>query len=229
MNRLAKPIVLLLALFMFVTPTAFVARSYAEPSASPSSSSACITFEDLTLGTVFGVPNTFTSNSITINAIPFEWSDGTVIGTGSATVENGGSAGGSGNEMNTNNINLDFALSAAFSTGVEFDFGEFGGNLNIAVNGDFRNFNNYQDINGMTIGGALVTVSNGFGNDQGVVRLNGAVMSLVVGGQEHFIDNVCPVPDHQDGAPDLGDAPDSRNHAGTTMTTYGGTVTAEFP
>ncbi|MEE8524447.1 MAG: hypothetical protein V3T72_10990, partial [Thermoanaerobaculia bacterium] len=70
-------------------------------------------------------------------------------------------------------------------------FGEFGGNLNIEINGDFQNFGDFADIDGMIIGGVQVAVTNGFGNDQGTLLLTGEIHSLAIGGQELVIDHVC--------------------------------------
>jgi hypothetical protein len=83
-------------------------------------------------------------------------------------------------------------------------FGEYGGNLNIAINGDFRNFNNFADINMSSIGGVAVEVTGGLGNDTGLVLLDGVinrvtltppgldtggVTNFIIGGQELAIDS----------------------------------------
>ncbi|NBC32834.1 MAG: hypothetical protein GVY13_09195 [Alphaproteobacteria bacterium] len=74
---------------------------------------------------------------------------------------------------------------------ISFKFGEFGGNLNMEVNGDFRNFANFQDVAGATIGGAGVAVTNGFGNDTGTVTLSGtAIDQFRIGGQELWLDDI---------------------------------------
>lgn len=75
---------------------------------------------------------------------------------------------------------------------VSFDFGEFGGNLNLEVNGDFTNFSQFQNLAGTTIGGANVSVnsSNVQGGTQGTVELTGAIEQFSVGGQELWLDNV---------------------------------------
>jgi hypothetical protein len=72
-----------------------------------------------------------------------------------------------------------------------FRFGEYGGNLNIEINGDFRNFQNFSDLNGLTIGGANVSVTNGFGNDIGEVTISGTIDSFSIGGQELWVDDFC--------------------------------------
>jgi hypothetical protein len=73
-------------------------------------------------------------------------------------VQNGGMANGSGMEMMVNNINLDidFGGSVTYS---EVYFGEYGGNLNLEINGQFVNFENFHQIDGALIGGVDCIVS----------------------------------------------------------------------
>jgi len=111
----------------------------------------CTSFEDLALGTVYHVGDTFASNGLNFAGRQFVWADGTPTAAGFIEVENGGLAGGVGQELEVNNSNLEVVLAAAVD-GLRFRFGEYGGNLNIAINGDFRNFANLADIDGMVIG-----------------------------------------------------------------------------
>lgn len=154
----------------------------------------CVDFEDLTLGATYGIGDTFVDSGAVVTGHPFTWSNGTVFSGGSVQVQDAGLAGGSGKELAVNNINLDFDFGAPLS-GLSFQFGEYGGNLNIEVNGDFVNFDNFANIHGATIGGVDVSVINGLGNDTGWVRLDGTVHSLLVGGQELWLDDVCPETD----------------------------------
>ncbi|PXF57736.1 MAG: hypothetical protein C4B59_14670 [Candidatus Methanogaster sp.] len=194
--------------------------------------SQTMNFEDLTFGTEYCVGDTFTTSGVPVVVEPFQRSDGTWPSDGHATVENGGQAGGSGNEMNTNNVNLDFGIGAPIKS-LSLLFGEHGGNLNIEINGDFRNCNNFADINGLGIGEVHVSVS-GLGNDTGRLTLTGTIEQFTLGGQELWIDDV-DLEKQVDMAfaltttgPDLGDAPDSTNSFPTSMTAYPG-VQANFP
>jgi len=159
----------------------------------------CVDFEDPLLGTTFYVGDIFTDSGATITVQSFQWSNSKWTTDGYAVIENDGLAGGSGQEIWVNNVNLDFDFGSPCS-GISLLFGEYGGNLNIEINGDFRNFEDFVDINGATIGGVNVVVVNGFGNDKGSLKLSGTINSLVIGGQELCIDDVCP------GAP--GEMPD---------------------
>jgi hypothetical protein len=146
-------------------------------------------FEDLILGATYNVGNSFTTSGTLISVKKFQWSNGVWTDTGHTTVENGGRAGGSGNEMNVNNVNLDFDIGPPV-TGLSLLFGEYGGNINIEINGDFRNVLNFSDINGLTIGGVKVTVID-LGGGKGRLNLtDGIINQFAIGGQELWIDDV---------------------------------------
>ena len=70
-------------------------------------------------------------------------------------------------------------------------FGKSGGDINLEINGDFRNFENFSEINTSTIGGCTIEVTNGLGNDAGTVKVTGTVTQFAVGGQELVIDDIC--------------------------------------
>ena len=150
----------------------------------------CINFEDPALGSTYNVGDTFMDSGATMTVQPFQWSNGNWHAGGQASIGNAGQAGASGQEVAVNNVNLGFAFPALPDT-VMLNFGEFGGNLNLEVNGVFQNFEDFADVNGAVVGGTQVTVTNGFGNDQGTLKLVGEVHSLAVGGQELFLDRVC--------------------------------------
>ena len=151
----------------------------------------CVEFEDVPLMAMFNVGDSFPSAGTVINMHDFQWTGGAWTGTGNAQIQAGDFAGGSGQEVAVSNINLEFIFGHPVP-GLGFNFGEYGGNLNIEINGDFRNFQNFVDIDGLNIGGVTVAVVNGLGNDKGHVQLTGVINDFVIGGQELFLDDVCP-------------------------------------
>jgi hypothetical protein len=153
---------------------------------------ACVDFESLTLGARYGVGSLFSDSGATILGKAFEWSNGTLTTGGFTQVQNNGMAGGSGNELAVNNINLAFDFGGPVP-GLSLRYGEYGGNLNIEINGDFRNFNSFADINGLTIGGVKVSDVPVAGTPLGTLTLEGTVHSFAIGGQELWIDDVCPL------------------------------------
>ncbi len=169
-----------------------VARKKELLSLPRSQTACCITFDSLPLNTVYHVGNTFL-DCVRMQVHPFQWSNSVWTNTGHATVVPAARAGGSGKELNTNNVNLTFDFGHPIK-GLVIRFGEYGGNLNIRINGDFRNFENFKDIDGMLIGGVRVSVpTGGHGNDKGTLRLKGEINEFSLGGQELYIDDICPV------------------------------------
>ena len=158
---------------------------------SPDGTMKCIDFEDLVVGTTYTVGVSFTTSGYTVTGNPFQLGTGTWYSSGYAKVDNAGKAGGSGKEMNLNNINLNFNFGGSVKS-ISLRFGEYGGNLNIRINGDFKNFNNFVDINGTTIGGVNISVTNGHGNDKGELKLTGTINTFEIGGQELWLDDICP-------------------------------------
>ena len=152
-------------------------------------------FEDLALGTTYNFGAFFTTNGVPIDVEAFQFSN-LNFGANFAQVDGDQNAGGSGNDLEINNVLLDFGLPAG-TTSISFLFGEFGGNLNLNINGDFRNFENFQDIDGLSIGGVNANlVSGGLGNDQGRIEFAGGPIALFkLGGQELWIDNVNAMPE----------------------------------
>lgn len=151
---------------------------------------ACIDFESPAPGTTWGVPSTFTDSGATMTVEPFQWSNGNWTSAGQAAIGTAGQAGGSGQELNANNVNVDVAFPATPNV-VHLKFGEYGGNLNLEVNGDFRNFADFADLHGAVVGGTTLSVTNGLGNDQGTLLLSGEIHSFALGGQELWVDDVC--------------------------------------
>jgi len=151
----------------------------------------CIDFEDLGLGTTYNCCGvSFHPPGYTVKTKDFQYSDGTWTNNGYAKVDNAGKAGGSGQDMQVNNINLDFNFGGPVKS-LTLYYGEYGGNLNIDINGDFKNFNDFTDIHGTTIGGVSVSVTT-LGHDMGKLKLLGNTTVFIIGGQELWIDNVCP-------------------------------------
>jgi len=153
--------------------------------------SPCVSFEGLTLGDSYHVPDRFTDTDVEITVRAFQWGNGEWTTDGYAQVDDQGLAGGSGQEMWINNVNLDFDFCCVLEKGLTLKFGEYGGNLNIEINGIFKNFADFADIDGDNFDGVTVTVTDGLGNDTGTLTLEGEVWSFAIGGQELWIDDVC--------------------------------------
>lgn len=145
-----------------------------------------INFDDLPLSKEYSVGDAFGPATVK----PFQWANGDTTDRGHAKVVDAGKAGGSGKEIFTNNSNLSFDFGGPCE-GLTLLFAKSGGNLNIDVNGDFRNINAFSQIHGMNIGGVSVEVH---GDAQGSIKLTGTITSFAIGGQELWVDDVCPMP-----------------------------------
>jgi hypothetical protein len=149
-------------------------------------------FEDLDLGSTFQVGSAFTTSGITVSGEPFQWGNGQFTENGFARVDDEGLAGGSGQDLEVNNVNLAFALPLPYGAAV-ITFGEFGGNLNLRVNGDFRNVGDFSVLDGALVGGVRVQVAFAPDEEHGFLQLMGEtadISDLALGGQELWIDDV---------------------------------------
>lgn len=161
----------------------------------------CVDFElPLTVGTQYGAPAShnpgdvvFTSNGIPVSVHDFNFTGGG--GTFNvATIALAPVPFGTGQSINTNNINLEFDFSTLgfVPKEVSFEFLDLGGFENISVNGS-PIFTGELSSVPTPIGGVNISVSTTpvTGGKTGTVILTGAVQKLRVGGQEFWIDNVC--------------------------------------
>ena len=165
--------------YLFVRPPSFV----------------CIDFEDppFTLGTQFGAnygdsPGdvAFTEQGVVVSVENFTL--GAFTGFSLAEVSNDGNL--PGQSMWVSNINLKFDFSGLGFTvdRVTFDFQDFGGAENVAVNGSAIVEG---ELASGTVGGVPLTVNRSLSLGLGDGTLVGNVQDLTIGGQEFFLDNVC--------------------------------------
>lgn len=150
----------------------------------------CVKFEEQTPGTEYVVGDTFTDAGVPITVEEFTWSNGTTTSAGMAVIDTNNLAGSIGNDINANNVNLSFDFPNT-PAGLTLWFGEYGGNLNIRINGEFQNFNDFADIDGTTIGGVQVAFAQ-LTPERGVLALSGPIDDFAIGGQELWIDTICP-------------------------------------
>jgi len=149
-----------------------------------------IDFEDLTLGAVYPAVSGFTTAGVPVTVREL-YNPTAPPSFGEAIVENGGLACSFGNELWTNNCRavFDFVAGPGPVHNLSIQFGEYGGHVNFAINGDGRVVGNIQDLHGLTLGGATISVpSGGLGGDCGEIVVSGIVDRLDIGGQELWID-----------------------------------------
>ena len=146
-------------------------------------------WEDQTWPDTHFVGNNITASGIDVTFHCFDWFSGSTC-NGQAVIDNRNLACGTGLDLNLNNINvrMNFAGSGAPQTDLSLLYGEYGGNVNLRVNGDFRNVANFSDLNGTFVGGTLVIVNTFPGSACGEIRFQGITEDLMIGGQELWID-----------------------------------------
>lgn len=152
-----------------------------------------IDFEDLPPEGVFPNGTAFLSNNVVLRVRDFFLGPGGCVNPyvlGLASVSTGGDACGSGQELRVNNVNIEFDYGVPL-TALVIHYGEYGGNVNLTVNGACANVQNFADLPPF-LGGVSVSVSDQGppGQSCGRIVLNGPIFQAAVGGQELIIDDV---------------------------------------
>jgi hypothetical protein len=143
-------------------------------------------FEDLTAtNDEINVGQNFVTSEITVVSQEYYLSSGVAKSDGYARIENGGIAGGGGNEIRLNNINLCFNFNTALD-GLSLQYSEQGGNINLQINSILVNVNNFSNIP-MNVGGVSVFSTSDI---KGAFFAIGNIDSFAIGGQELWIDNI---------------------------------------
>lgn len=159
-------------------------------------STTCMDFESYPLNAQYSVGTNQTYQDIFGELVHFRSPDGVWVEDGMATIQNGGQARGSGHEVNLNNINLRYIFSVTQPVSATFKYADWGGNVNLGLNGTLSNTEDLSDLNGSVINGVLVVVTrtNVPGGHYGTVALIGQTNSIerfALGGQEFWADDVC--------------------------------------
>jgi hypothetical protein len=173
--------------------------------------STLVDFENLSTATTPTVPVgqkfhvgdivTHNDTGVRIMVLPFEWASGTATSDGHVEVVQDHKSGGTGNEIHFNNACLGvLAPTSNTITKLELKFGEYGGNINLRVNGTLHN---YQDLNQIPPGSLAPVQLSVSGYPLGVLTLTGPMdefmipdisegpfTAVVGGGQELWIDDL---------------------------------------
>jgi hypothetical protein len=146
--------------------------------------------QGLSTGQEFTAGETFTTEGVEFTVSDFVDSGG---GTTSDLVRVSGTnqAGGFADELQIDNVTIEPEIEQTLD-GLSLMYGEFGGNLNLEINGDFRNFDNFADIHQTSVGGTNVFTGDVGtpGDSRGFMTVTGEVDQFALGGQELYVDNV---------------------------------------
>ncbi len=164
---------------------------YTEPGCRP------IRFEDVPVGTMFPAGGSFASNGVLMHLEEFYWDVGSCTNptmNGSVMIDDDGLACGSGQDLMVNNVNVAFDYGEPLTDLVIY-FGEYGGNVNLTVNGQCVSEAYVSNFPPM-VGGVTVDVYEpNPGNGCGRIVLEGNIYEVSIGGQEFWIDNILCTPD----------------------------------
>ena len=146
-------------------------------------------FEDLPLGHIYNVGDSFSATGIQVQVVKFQPVAGGEL-SGTALVDNLGIAGSTGKELTLNNVSLKFLAGPYPQLGIALMFADLGGDINLGINGDLRKAANFTELSGETIGGAKITVFGGNGSYGVILMASGSITSFTIGGQELSVDYV---------------------------------------
>jgi hypothetical protein len=152
----------------------------------------CYSFSDMTPGNKYNVGQVISTSEFDIQLKEFQWENNNWTSSGYAEVDTRNYAQGSGNDLHSNNVNMQFLFEYPLKK-ISFKFGELGGNCNVKVNDDFRNVEDLFSLNNTSIGGIPIKINatlQGF-NWYGEMVLEGTINSFTIGGQELWIDEIC--------------------------------------
>ncbi len=150
-----------------------------------------IDFEALVLGSPFTFGNFCFEDGTKMTASQFKWLNGIDTFAGHFKADNNGKAGFAGQDLLINNARAHFDFPFTPEKVVIF-YGEYGGNVNLMVNGVLRNVEDFLPLDGTTTAGVDIYVTETAvpGGVQGVILLEGTINALEIGGQEFFVDHV---------------------------------------
>jgi hypothetical protein len=144
-------------------------------------------YEDLPLGATYHHGDVFVAGGAKVAVEEFFSVDGTATTSGSCQVDALGKSGSRDHELHVENVDLNFDFGAPIFC-LEMYYGEFGGNINLEINGQIANVADFVDLP-TTLGGVALTVISfdTLDKGRGVFMAFGTINSFKIGGQELWI------------------------------------------
>ncbi len=156
----------------------------------------CMNYGQFPLGAEYSVGTDLTYGDIYSELVAFQWIDGQWDYNGYAEITNGNLAQGNGKEVMLNNINQRFIFNGDHPLTANFKYADWGGNVNLGVNGTLSNVEDFSELNGQIVNGVqiVVTRTDVVGGHYGTVALISVTSDIErfgFGGQEFFADEAC--------------------------------------
>jgi subtilisin len=179
-------------------PAAFNLPGLVAVGALQANSLSCLEFEAQSFDASYDITETFTDNGTAVSFAAFDYlvrGQRVTVTDGAATISDRDPANETNKDLVLVNINSRFGFNYPLD-GLTLFYRDQGGAKNFSLNSSEPPviLGSLAELNGQTISGVAVFVSS-FQNDLGtfgVVRLEGTITSFAIGGQEFFIDDICP-------------------------------------
>ncbi|MEM7736649.1 MAG: S8 family serine peptidase [Deinococcota bacterium] len=177
-------------------PAAFDQAAVVAVAALETTPPRCVSFDTLPPNTSFTVGDTFSESGIDVTVASFilegeppladpPFVDGTAL----VEVGNVGSVDGAGNSLVLDRVNLELDFSESVS-GVRLSISDYTPNLNVEVNGEFRNHtDSLRALAGQELGGVQLDVLDEPGGQS--LLLVGNLRRLSIGLRSGRVDNLC--------------------------------------
>jgi hypothetical protein len=153
---------------------------------------ACVDFASLPRLATYEVGDRFEDGGAIVAMDVYYFVEGQFTENGVAQIDVNGNAGGSGSDLGLNNINASFDFDRRLDA-LELAVGWYGGSINLELNGERIIASEIAELDGTALGDATLAVRalDDTGNLY-VLFIDGAITTFAIGGQELWIDDVCP-------------------------------------
>lgn len=150
---------------------------------------ACVAFEERTAGEIFGSGATLTSDGVDLTIGDFD--AGGTITSGIGRIDDSEASGGLGLDIELNNVTLGFGFPYPLD-GVGLAFGDYGGTVNLLIDGERLIAGAIAELPASSGSGVRIEVEQDRSLPTGSLSLSGAIDDFGIGGQELWIDEICP-------------------------------------
>lgn len=155
----------------------------------------CVGFDALPLGAIYSweLLNGFQIGDVGFMPSPLNLSDEEIIEDGRIVVSDEMKANYAGRELRFENAAV--SVSVGCMRDVSFRFGQYGGRVTLFVNGGRVTVDSFADLHGQSLGSPARTISvrtlPAPGGEIGLLRIDGTVASLEIGGEHLYLDQFC--------------------------------------
>jgi hypothetical protein len=155
----------------------------------------CLNFEALPAAAVYNAADfdIFLEGDALFLTGGFLTAPGELISDGTAAVSSLNRANHFGQELHLTNATVSIFTSISCMTDLSFRFGDYGGKVNLLLNGELVIVDSLTELDGTLLGGALISVNTlpAPGGEVGRLSVSGEVTSLDIGGADLYVDHIC--------------------------------------